>query len=111
MDRENQSYMPIEQLDLPQAILIHWGHILPWIWSTWDNPGVANTEYLPVVVSFTFTSYILGTSANICTKTATWLLHLHETVSELDIASVIFFDVKASSQAMSVSLTTFLLLK
>ena len=42
---------PLENLDVPQAILLRWGNAVPWSWSTWDDLRVANTEYLRIVVS------------------------------------------------------------
>lgn len=42
---------PLENLDVPQTILLRWGSVVPWSWSTWDDLRVANTEYLRLMVS------------------------------------------------------------
>lgn len=42
---------PPEDLDVPQTILLRWGNVVPWTWSTWDDFRVANSECLRVVVS------------------------------------------------------------
>ncbi|KJA29271.1 hypothetical protein HYPSUDRAFT_504865 [Hypholoma sublateritium FD-334 SS-4] len=57
LNQATDSYMPIEWLDLAQAIILYWGNVLPWSWSTWDDQRIADTEYLSAL-------------------TATWLYHL-----------------------------------
>ncbi|KAF8203691.1 hypothetical protein BJ912DRAFT_207243 [Pholiota molesta] len=59
MAQPTDSFMPVEHLDAPQTILLRWGNVVPWSWTTWDDQRIANTEYLPCL-------------------TATWLYHLNE---------------------------------
>lgn len=49
---------PPENLDVPQTVLLRWGSVVPWSWSTWDDLRVANSEYLRVVASDQYTCVI-----------------------------------------------------
>lgn len=49
---------PPEKLDVPQTILLRWGSVVPWSWSTWDDLRVANTEYLRVVVRLVYLRHL-----------------------------------------------------
>ncbi|KDR85134.1 hypothetical protein GALMADRAFT_324437 [Galerina marginata CBS 339.88] len=46
---ENNSFLPLEELDLPQIILLRWGDSVPWSWSIWTDERNANTEHLRLV--------------------------------------------------------------
>ena len=50
-DEDVATCTPPENLDVPQTILLRWGNVIPWSWSTWDDLRIANSEYLRVVVS------------------------------------------------------------
>lgn len=39
------------ELDTPQIILLRWGNVVPWCWSTWKDPRIANTENVTQLVS------------------------------------------------------------
>lgn len=51
LNQATDSYMPIEWLDLAQAIILYWGNVLPWSWSTWNDQRIADTEYLSALVN------------------------------------------------------------
>ena len=51
LNQSTDSYMPVERLDISQAIILYWGNVLPWSWSTWDDQRIADTEYLSALVN------------------------------------------------------------
>lgn len=93
-DVATRTDMPLEKLDVPQAILLRWGSAVPWSWSIWDDLRVANTEYLRVV-------------------TMTWLYHLnspffarldytmHRRIFWIDFRAILFQDCEASTGMVS----------
>ncbi|KAF8973892.1 hypothetical protein BDZ97DRAFT_403357 [Flammula alnicola] len=95
MNQETNSILPLEDLDAPQIILLRWGCVVPWSWSTWNDERIANTEYLR-------------------SMTATWLYHLNtplfglEITAEVNVFAVnlrssLFIDVAASSLMMMIA--------
>lgn len=46
--------IPLLELDVPQVILLRWGNVIPWCWSKWNDPRIANTENITQLVSNNF---------------------------------------------------------
>ncbi|KAH9898530.1 hypothetical protein C8Q73DRAFT_685135 [Cubamyces lactineus] len=66
--------IPATRLDLPQSILLKWGHTLPWAWATWRDPRLYQAD---VVESLT----------------AAWLFHLDAPLEDVPFAhSVEWYD-------------------
>lgn len=53
----NCSLRVLERPDSAQYILLRWGDVIPWSWSTWNDQRVANTECLRALV--TISSYYI----------------------------------------------------
>src|SRR6266498_3146876 len=49
----SEAFFILEELDPPQCILLRWGNVVPWSWSTWNDPRIANTETIRSLVSIT----------------------------------------------------------
>ncbi|KAF8912803.1 hypothetical protein CPB84DRAFT_1957224 [Gymnopilus junonius] len=84
-------FLPVENLDIPQTLLLRWGNVVPWSWSVWTDERNANTEYIRAV-------------------TITWLHHMtrpvfaalstseHEKIFSRDFRRCLFPDVTMSSR-------------
>ncbi|KAF8167962.1 hypothetical protein B0H34DRAFT_39411 [Crassisporium funariophilum] len=94
LNQDLQSYAPLETLDVAQMILLRWGAVTPWSWSTWGDHRVGNSECL-------------------LSLTSTWLYHLDspflpgfdlDSKSEffgMDLHFALIEDIGASSKMVS----------
>ncbi|KAF9569706.1 hypothetical protein CPC08DRAFT_6196 [Agrocybe pediades] len=49
-EQESSSLHILGDLDTAQTILLKWGDVMPWSWSTWDDQRIAHTENLRLMV-------------------------------------------------------------
>ena len=112
----SESFFVLEELDPPQCILLRWGNVVPWSWTTWNDQRVANTETIQSLVSIIRDK--AGVRPKHCFfKSATWLYlmgapvygpqcdTLHQKVFGIDLRCVLLDDLFSSSLMILVSLT------
>jgi hypothetical protein len=108
LDQDPENFQPLETLDVSQSILIFWGNVVPWSWTTWSDARIVNTECLRCLVilcPFYLVFYMLNFP-----KTATWLSHSNQRLPGIfndtflleTLRSSVLFDVAASSSMMLV---------
>lgn len=108
LDQDLENFQPLETLDISQSILIFWGNVVPWSWTTWSDARIVNTECLRcLVIPWPFYSgfYILNFP-----ETATWLSHsnqplpgnFNDTFLFETLRSSVLFDLAAASSMMLV---------
>jgi hypothetical protein len=49
----------LERPDPAQCILLRWGNVVPWSWSTWSDQRLANTECLRSLVILSSFYYLV----------------------------------------------------
>jgi len=108
LDQNPESFQPLEILDVSQSILLFWGNVVPWSWTTWSDARIVNTECLRCLV-MPQPCYPLFYMLNF-SETATWLSHSNRPLpGNLNVAlplktlrSSALFDISASSSMMLV---------
>ena len=108
------SFLVLEELNPPQCILLRWGDVVPWCWSTWNDQRVANTETIRSLVSNTRDKARVRSKHSFC-KSATWLYlmgapvygpqcdALHQKVFGIDLRCILLNDLFSSSLMILVS--------
>jgi hypothetical protein len=97
----------LENLDLPQRLLVHWGRATCWSWTNWDDERVVGSDLLTLLASTIGFGFLYSLLAS---QTATWLYHIKDAEGvaswEDVIRSLLVKNVNAASFATAVTQRT-----